>query len=403
LRVSKNRAVVTALAAVAIAGSACTHAGHQGSANRSVFGGRAAGGATSAEGDDVTLDAGSVNADSSEVEIDSEDGVVKAKKDWVIRRGDRDFTWFGRTAGRNGSNVVVTVRGDDVSTSVETDKGEAVSHGTGKGKGKRTKVDPNVLKEETDPVAVPEAGAATEETVGEVTAQAATQIDVLILFNSRAVALYGSASAASTVAQRMIDKANKSFVDSQINLQYRLVRSQQIADAEVAPQVSWYGRNNLGNVVRSTTVANLRNQYGADLVQVWGNYTDVCGQGYQPTTGSVSASYGFNVINAMRSCTEGQAVSHELGHNLGGGHDRITSNRPSGGGDAYGMVNKQYRFLTIMGYPQSCGAGCVQTWTFSNPNVRYNGQPTGIAGSIDNARVINAIGPRVAAFRAPKV
>jgi hypothetical protein len=248
---------------------------------------------------------------------------------------------------------------------------------------------------------VPEGAAG--ESVGEVTAQAGAQIDLLIVYNSRVLGMYGSAAGVQTVAQRMIDKANKSFVDSQINLEYRLVRVQQVADAEIAPQVSWYGRNNLGNLMNSAVVRNLRTQYGADLVQAWGNYTNVCGQAYQPTVNArPNPAYGYGVINASRSCTEGQAVSHELGHNLGGGHDRVTSNRPTGGGDAFGMVNPQNRFLTIMGYPQNCRS-CVQTWTFSNPNVRYNGVPTGVLGSMDNARVINIVGPQVAGFQPTRV
>jgi hypothetical protein len=412
LRLSPTRAVATVFVAAAFVSTACTRppqGGHQGHTLFSPNGQAPAG----AEGDSVTLDPAAIDADAAELEFDLPGGAVKATRDQVVRRGARDFTWFGRTPGRAGANVSVTVRGDDVSAAVDTDDGSIVAANTsGRGVGLRTRLDPGALNEESDPVAVPAAAdvAATTLAPGaesEITIQATPVIDVLIVYNSAVLSRYGSASAVNTVAQRMIDKANKSFVDSVIGLQYRLVNVSQVPDAEIAPRGSYFYRDNISNLSRSANstsarVGQLRNQFGADLVQAWGNFSNVCGQGYQPSvTQNLGAAYGISVINNLRSCTEGQAVSHELGHNLGGGHDRITSNRPSGGGDAYGMVDRANRFLTIMGYPQNCGSTCVQTWTFSNPAISYNGHPTGIAGSIDNARVMNIVGPRVAANKAP--
>jgi hypothetical protein len=415
LRTSSTRAVVAVFLAAALAGSACTmrrpdHSGHQ---HRTLFGPTEGAKPNDTEGEVVAVDADSVKADSDEIEIDLAGVPTKVTRERVMRRNDRSFSWFGRTPGRGQSNVQVTVEGDHVSAHVDTDDGsQVVATSTSGGKGLRTRLNPDVLKEESDPEAVPQAGDATAAAAeDEVSTQAAgdTVIDVMIVYNSAVLRSYTSAGTVQAVAQRMIDKANKSFTDSLIRLQYRLVNVSQVPDAEIAARVSFFGRDNVGNLQRSansttTRTGQLRNQYGADLVQAWGGYTNVCGQGYQPSvTQNLGAAYGVSVINNMRSCTEGQAVSHELGHNLGGGHDRITSNRPSGGGDAFGMIDKTHRFLTIMAYPQNCGSTCVQTWTFSNPAVRYNGYPTGIAGSIDNARVINIVGPKAAANKATRV
>jgi hypothetical protein len=338
------------------------HGGH----GRTLFGPPAGGTPTTTVdpgSDAVTLDPSVIDGDPDQIDVDTTDGTVTAKRDNVVRRGSRDATWFGRTPGQSTSNVVVTVVGDKVSAEVSTDKGTVAAHSTGDRVGARTKLDPGVLKEESDPVATPDAAdAAAATAVPEVSAQAAgdTVIDVMIVFNSHILRNYGNnAATVKATATKMIDKANKSFTDSQIHLQYRLVNVSQVPDAEVAAKVSWYGRDNISALRSSanngsTNVGRLRNQYGAD-------------------------------------------------HNIGGGHDRITSNQPSGGGDAFGMVDKTHRFLTIMGYPQNCGQTCVQTWTFSNPAIKYNGYPTGIAGSIDNARVMNIVGKRIAANVAPKV
>jgi hypothetical protein len=395
--------VVAALAAA----TACTRppSGGGGHDHHTLFG-TAEGASTNIAGSDVvTLDAATIDGDPNEIQIDMPEGRVTARKDKVVRRGHRSATWFGRTPGRGDSNVTVTVEGDAVSAAVDTDSGETVAAtSTGKGVGLRTKLDKNVLKDETDPEASAEdlAAAAALEPEVSVQAEGDAVIDVLIVYNSVIARQYGTQAGVRAVAQRQIDRANKSFTDSQIKLQYRIVYVGQVADSQIAR--SYWGGGNLSAMMRSTVVANLRNQYGADLVQAWGSYPNVCGQGYQPTVANQpGAGYGFSVIHSNRSCTEGQAVSHELGHNIGGGHDRITSNRPSGGGDAYGMVDRTGRFLTIMGYPQSCGTGCTQSWLYSNPSVQFRGRPTGVAGSVDNARVMNIIGPRVAAFRAPRV
>jgi hypothetical protein len=414
LRTSTSRAVATVLVAAALVSTACNRppGGHHGHPLFSPDGGAAPAGA---EGERVALDAAAIDGDAGELAFDLPGGAVTATRDQIVRRGARDFTWFGRTPGHAGANVSVTVLGDDVSAAVDTDDGGSVAaHTWSRGVGLRTKLDPGVLREDTDPEAVPAAAdvaaaAAAPAAEPEISIQATPVVDVLIVYNSAVLSRYGSASAVRTVAQRMIDKANKSFTDSQITMQYRLVNVSQVPDGEIAPRTSWYSRDNIANLSASAnsasaTVGRLRNQYGADVVQAWGNFSNVCGQGYQPSIAqNLGAAYGISVINNMRSCTEGQAVSHELGHNLGGGHDRITSNRPTGGGDAFGMVDRTNRFLTIMGYPQSCGYSCVQTWTFSNPAIQYNGHPTGIAGSIDNARVMNIVGPRVAAYRAATV
>jgi hypothetical protein len=53
-----------------------------------------------------------------------------------------------------------------------------------------------------------------------------------------------------------------------------------------------------------------------------------------------------------------------------------------------------------MSYPFQCRQGCPAALHFSNPAVRFNGQPTGIANQRDNSRVINMTRTR---FAAPRV
>jgi hypothetical protein len=54
-------------------------------------------------------------------------------------------------------------------------------------------------------------------------------------------------------------------------------------------------------------------------------------------------------------------------------------------------------FRTIMSY--TCPSPCPRVLQFSNPDILYNGQPTGIANQRDNAQTGDLTAPVIAAFR----
>ena len=59
-------------------------------------------------------------------------------------------------------------------------------------------------------------------------------------------------------------------------------------------------------------------------------------------------------------------------------------------------INGNYR--TVMSYVDPCTSGCVRRPYFSNPNIIFNGVPTGIAAR-DNARSINSTADSIANYR----
>jgi hypothetical protein len=60
-------------------------------------------------------------------------------------------------------------------------------------------------------------------------------------------------------------------------------------------------------------------------------------------------------------------------------------------------VNGSYR--TVMSYVDPCTSGCTRVAYFSNPNVIFNGQPTGINNARDNARSINNTADVITGYR----
>jgi hypothetical protein len=60
-------------------------------------------------------------------------------------------------------------------------------------------------------------------------------------------------------------------------------------------------------------------------------------------------------------------------------------------------VNGNYR--TVMSYVDPCTSGCTRRPYFSNPDVIFNGAPTGINNARDNARSINNTADVITAYR----
>ena len=114
------------------------------------------------------------------------------------------------------------------------------------------------------------------------------------------------------------------------------------------------------------------------------------------------APFAFSVVKG--SCLTNQTLAHEFGHNQGSHHDRDNASTA-----AY-LYSYGYRtqelpnnFRTVMAY--SCTWDCPRVSYFSNPDVFYDGTPTGIDhdldpdNSADNARSLDNTAPTVAQFR----
>jgi hypothetical protein len=108
------------------------------------------------------------------------------------------------------------------------------------------------------------------------------------------------------------------------------------------------------------------------------------------------ADYAFSVVKDH--CATGYySFGHEIGHNLGLSHDHDNA---SGGlfDYSYGHQAPDAAFRTIMAY--TCTGGCIRVQHFSNPEVSYAGQPTGVPDYADNALALVDTAPMVATWRA---
>lgn len=118
----------------------------------------------------------------------------------------------------------------------------------------------------------------------------------------------------------------------------------------------------------------------ADLVAVIVDLRSFCGIAFQQPG---DADYGVAVVDY--DCALGNlSFAHELGHTLGCAH--APGDFGSGGGAADYAAGHRWgggQYRSVMAY-----APGFRVPRFSNPDVLYEGEPTGIQGQRDNARTI---------------
>jgi hypothetical protein len=147
-----------------------------------------------------------------------------------------------------------------------------------------------------------------------------------------------------------------------------------------------------------------RDRIGADLAVLLTSRAqtngDVVGLAYQFTRGAGNDRFGFSVVT-LDSRETGITLAHELGHNLGAGHDKATASDDDGEPTAPYAYGYRFRagadkrvYKDIMAY----GPGTTLPF-FSTPNFKWLGKPIGDADSADNARIVKEIAPDVERYR----
>ena len=234
-------------------------------------------------------------------------------------------------------------------------------------------------------------------------------IDVLVVYTAAARSGEGGTTNMLNLINLAVSETNIGYERSGIFSRMRLVHTAEINyDESILSTGSGWSTTlshltNQDNVIDE--VRSLRNSYAADLVVMIVNNMTYCGMGWLMTPGYTYDSVGNSLVS--RACTTGYySFAHETGHNMGAHHDRANS----GGGTAmysysYGYQDPTLAFRTIMAY--NCSGGCPRVNNWSNPEVLYNGKPTGVVStaynSADNRLTLNNTAPIVSNFRAAKI
>lgn len=206
----------------------------------------------------------------------------------------------------------------------------------------------------------------------------AVNVDLMVLYTQD----FANVNNASTAIQNYITYSNQVFSNSGMDIQFRLKHHQVLTingDAEVSESL----RNKLFS---DSQVVSLRDVYRPDIVVYLTRASaSLCGiaefpEGSIPVRGDTwiaQREMAFKGVSVVGWDCATNVFSHEIGHNLGGGHGPVAS------GDHSGIPIKTSRghgvrdvFRTVMAYPDVFGAAPRLAY-HSSPLVSYNGLPTG--------------------------
>lgn len=335
-----------------------------------------------------------------------EDLSVAALKESETRRGEQEFTWFGKIVGARYSQVVLVVKDDNITGNIWIGDKLYQVRPLGDGVHSIGEIDQAFFPGE-ETILQPEYGAdqpASPNLPGEASA-GITYLDILVVYTPLA---QSSSTDIEREIRLAVDEANASYAGSGIGLELRLIYTAPVGYSESGSFTTDLSRLQ-GNADGFMDDVHLwRDSYGADLVCLWVEYGSPgsCGTAYQMTAvSSAFQSLAFSVVR--RYCATGNLdFAHELGHNLGARHDWFTdplNNSPYTYNHGYVNVSEGWR--TIMALENQCGGSCVRLPFWSNPDLAYpvTGSPTGIPegspNAADNRKTLQNTASTVAAFR----
>ncbi|USN98271.1 MAG: hypothetical protein H6810_08790 [Phycisphaeraceae bacterium] len=226
-------------------------------------------------------------------------------------------------------------------------------------------------------------------------------IDILVLYTTQAADANGGPAGIESKILAGRDELNTAMTDSLVPTQFRVVHMEEVTfgqSGSMGTQLAQL-RDPADGVLDDAH--DLRDLYKADIVMLVISAGDVCGianigvgPGSTPTPENA-----FGVVAATCMTAPASAFAHEVGHVMGLLHG-YEENPCTNGGSRFGKGYEapDLSFQSVMGV-----GAAPRVLRFSNPDVEYNAQPTGVPigddQAADSAAALMLAAPIVAQYR----
>jgi len=236
-----------------------------------------------------------------------------------------------------------------------------------------------------------------------------TDIDVMIVYTPAAKNWGNNNGGIENIISQAIANGQLTLGNSDTNTDINLVHAAEISYVESGDSSNDLGRLRITNDGYMDEVHNWRDQYGADLVQLFEDEPGTGGRAYLLSNPTGSPSYGFSLVRVQQAAT-GYTSIHEFGHNMGCHHHKEQNYQPGPGLFTYSAGWRWVeaggsRYCTVMTYQSgqyfADGYTHYRVPHFSNPSVYYQGYSTGDPVDGDNARTIREVKDYISAYRDP--
>ena len=306
------------------------------------------------------------------------------------------FVWVGHIPAVELSTVTLATENGVMYGSILTPDAMYVVRPAGDGAHTVVQIDQSRFPPEANPL--PVAPTPPGAALGGPAAPRSTQpdsgslIDVMVLYTPAAAAAAGGASGITALINSAISTTNTTYANSGIVQRLRVAYSGQVAYTETGGStgIDQDLRNLTDGVGALNGVAVLRDTYRADLVTLLTNTpgTVYCGIAWMMTSVSTAfAPNGYSVVE--QTCAVGNlSFPHELGHNMGAGHDWFVDGRLFPYSYSHGYVNPVARWRTVMAYNNLCanqGFNCSRLAYWSNPGLTFGGAAMGVPGGTNSS------------------
>jgi hypothetical protein len=220
-------------------------------------------------------------------------------------------------------------------------------------------------------------------------------VDLLAVYTPQAATDDGGDAHIQQLIQETVGSVNQAMANTQLSITIRVVHIESINYSSSGDVFTDRVRLETPGDGYMDNIFALRNQYGADLVTL---ITDA-GNGNEggnadlmdSITDANDPNLVFSAIDYNSIGPGNLTMAHELGHNLGAGHERNNPTEPVVGAFPYsygyrfpvnqpGVLTATFNDIMSYGYDMD-----IPLFQYANPNLSINGVPTGLPPSNPNS------------------